>query len=52
MGGGAFESGQTYVALSRCRTMSGIILTHPIQGRDIIVDERVSDYYEQIKYLS
>ena len=52
MGGGAFESGQTYVALSRCRTLLGIVLKQPLRNRDIIVDERITEYYEQIKYLS
>jgi ATP-dependent DNA helicase PIF1 len=52
MGSGAFESGQTYVALSRCRTLDGIILKQPLRNRDIIVDERVTEYYEQIRYLS
>jgi ATP-dependent DNA helicase PIF1 len=52
MGSGAFESGQTYVALSRCRTLEGIILKQPLHNRDIIVDERVTEYYEQIRYLS
>ncbi len=52
MGGGAFESGQTYVALSRCRTMGGIILKQALRPRDIFVDERISNYYRQIKYLN
>ncbi|MBP6447576.1 MAG: AAA family ATPase [Saprospiraceae bacterium] len=52
MGSGAFESGQTYVALSRCRTLDGIILKQPLRNRDIIVDERVTEYYEQIRFLS
>jgi ATP-dependent DNA helicase PIF1 len=52
MGSGAFESGQTYVALSRCRTLHGIILKNPLRNRDIIVDDRITEYYEQIKYLS
>lgn len=52
MGGGAFESGQTYVALSRCRTLEGVILKQPLRNRDIIVDERITEYYEQVKYLS
>lgn len=52
MGKGAFESGQTYVALSRCRTFEGILLKNPLQPKDIILDERIVEYYEQIKYLS
>jgi ATP-dependent exoDNAse (exonuclease V) alpha subunit len=51
MGGGAFESGQSYVALSRCRTLEGIILKKPIQYRDIFLDPLLVDYYQQIKYL-
>lgn len=52
MGGGAFEYGQTYVALSRCRTFDGIFLKKPISPRDIKVDERVRDFYEMKKYYS
>ena len=52
MGSGAFESGQSYVALSRCRTLDGVILKQPLRNRDIIVDDRITEYYEQIKYLS
>ncbi len=52
MGSGAFESGQSYVALSRCRTLEGVILKQPLRNRDIIVDDRITEYYEQIKYLS
>lgn len=46
MGGGAFEKGQTYVALSRCRTLEGILLKHPIKPSDIIVDDLVVEFYE------
>ncbi len=47
LGKGAFEHGQTYVALSRCRTLEGIVLRERIQGRDIMVDDRVVEFYEQ-----
>jgi ATP-dependent DNA helicase PIF1 len=44
---GAFEHGQTYVALSRCRTLEGVILKEKLRPRDIMVDERIVEYYEQ-----
>jgi len=47
MGKGAFEHGQTYVALSRCRTLEGIVLKQKIKPQDVMVDERVVEYYEQ-----
>ena len=52
MGSGAFECGQSYVALSRCRTMEGVILKKPLTNRDIMVDDRITQYYEEVKYLS
>ncbi|MBK7407490.1 MAG: AAA family ATPase [Saprospirales bacterium] len=47
LGRGAFEHGQTYVALSRCRTLDGIILQAKLRPQDILVDERVVEFYEQ-----
>ena len=47
LGRGAFEHGQTYVALSRCRTLEGIVLKQPLHPRDVMTDERVVDFYEQ-----
>jgi ATP-dependent exoDNAse (exonuclease V) alpha subunit len=45
MEGGAFEFGQTYVALSRYTTLEGIVLKKPLRQRDIMVDQRVVDFY-------
>ena len=49
LGYGAFEFGQTYVALSRCRRLEGIYLKKPIQPRDIKTDDRVTQYYDMMK---
>lgn len=48
IGSGAFAHGQVYVALSRCRSLSGVILNTPIERRDIIVNQRVADYYKKL----
>lgn len=47
LGRGAFENGQTYVALSRCRTLDGVYLTQKLQWKDVRTDERVADFIRQ-----
>jgi ATP-dependent exoDNAse (exonuclease V) alpha subunit len=42
---GAFASGQLYVALSRCKSLSGIYLRIPIQPSDIKFDHRIQNVY-------
>lgn len=49
LGKGSFESGQTYVALSRCRTLNGITLRQALTPRDILVDPIIADFYHQAR---
>ena len=43
----SFAPGQVYVALSRCRTLEGLVLAMPLEPRAVISDERVDSYIEQ-----
>lgn len=47
----AFTHGQVYVALSRCRSLSGMVLRKPIAAHNIIGDPAVAHFNEQAKAL-
>lgn len=40
----SFAHGQVYVALSRCRSLEGMVLTSPLHPRSIITDTRVGSF--------
>lgn len=48
LGQGAFCEGQTYVALSRARTIDGITLARPISMKDVKVDPTIIEFYEHL----
>lgn len=49
LGQGAFETGQTYVALSRCRSIATLSLTRPVRADDIRVDPKATAFYAELR---
>lgn len=52
MSDGAFAHGQTYVALSRCKSLEGLYLTTPIRREDVIVDQEIVDFMKSAEILT
>lgn len=50
MGKGSFAHGQTYVALSRCTSLSGLVLRVPIEKRHILLDWKVVKFLTNFQY--
>lgn len=44
----SFAHGQTYVALSRCKTLEGMVLDSPIHREAIICDEKVDNFNKEV----
>ena len=47
---GAFDYGQTYVALSRTKELSDMSLEREIRVSDIKIDQRVVNYYNSLHF--
>ncbi|MGF1925794.1 MAG: ATP-dependent DNA helicase, partial [Bacteroidia bacterium] len=47
--GAAFAHGQTYVALSRCRNLEGLVLKEKVDAKNIITDPAVTAFMKSVQ---
>lgn len=51
LAGGAFVTGQTYVALSRCRSLKGLTMSRALKVSDILLDYESKRFYYSLRNI-
>ncbi|MDW7999223.1 MAG: AAA family ATPase [Thermodesulfovibrio sp.] len=50
IGKGTFSHGQLYVALSRCRSLEGLVLKRPVYPKNVLLDRRIVKFLTDFQY--